>query len=336
MVPEPHTRSERRPVSGTHRDFTVLEVLVACAVLALMLGVVLSTISQTSSMTRWASDKIGAFQSARAAFELMTKVLSQATLNSYWDYQFDSAGNPTKYIRKSELHFLVGAADTGPFAGTAGTGQAIYFQAPVGQTATPTTLGSLENLLNAVGYYISYGNEDALPSPPFPAAVPKYRYRLMQAMQPSENLTVYADTTTSDWTTDVANFAVPVAENVIYLAAWPRKAPSEDAAGTALSTDYSYDSRDQATASPQPETANQMPPVVQITLVAIDETSAARLCTGTTPPSAVSDAFSGLFTSSDQTTFDADIATLESRMGDAGIKYRIFTAMVPIRESKMQ
>ncbi len=326
---------ENRPSPSGHRAFTILEVLVASAVLVMMLGFVLTTISQTSTVTRRASDKIGAFQSARAAFDLMTQRLSQATLNSYWDYQYDSSGNPTKYLRKSELHFLVGQAGTSPLAGNTGTGQAIYFQAPAGQTDTPTTLGGLENLLNAVGYFISYGNEDALPSP-FPTAAAKYRYRLMEAIQPTEDLGVYDSTTGAAWATGVDTSAVPVAENIIYMAAWPRKALADDPAGTTLSSTYSYDSRLNATSNPQPETANQMPPVVQITLVAIDEASAARICTGANPPSTITNAFNGLFTTSSKTQFDQDIVTLEGRLGAANINYRIFTAMVPIRESKMQ
>lgn len=310
--------------------FTILEVLVASAVLILLLGVLLSTISQTSSVTRRASSKISSFQGARAAFDLMTETLSQATLNSYWDY--DDPVTPTKYLRKSELHFLVGNAGSSPFGGTLGMGQAVYFQASAGVSPG---FDSLESLLNAVGYFITYGNEDALPAP-FPAADHKYRYRLMQAVQPAESLGVYSNTTGNAWVSGVATSAVPVAENIIYLAAWPRKAPTEDPQGAALTSAYSYDSRLNASASPQPETAHQMPPTVQITLVAMDETSAARVCTGSTPPAKVSSAFAGLFQTSNQDQFDADIITLKTRLDEKKINFRIFTALVPIRESKMQ
>lgn len=328
--------AKNAPASAFSRTgFTILEVLVASAVLILLLGVLLSTISQTSSVTRRATSKISSFQGARTAFDLMTETLSQATLNSYWDYAYDDSTDPTKptrYLRKSELHFLVGNAGTAPFAGTPGTGQAVYFQAPAGVS---TGFDGLETLLNAVGYFVSYGDEDALPAP-FPAADPKYRYRLMQAVQPAESLGVYSNTTGNVWVSGVATSAVPVAENIIYLAAWPRKAPTEDPQGAALTSAYSYDSRLNASASPQPETAHQMPPTVQITLVAMDETSAARVCTSDTPPTEVSSAFAGLFQTSNQNQFDSDIATLQTRLGNAGINFRIFTALVPIRESKMQ
>jgi len=313
--------------------FTILEILVASTVLILLLGVLLSTISQTSSVTRGATSKISSFQGARAAFDLMTETLSQATLNSYWDY--DNPGTPTKYLRKSELHFLIGSAGVAPFAGRPGTGQAVYFQAPAGIS---TGFDSLETLLNAAGYFITYGNEDALPAP-FPAAAEsKYRYRLMQAVQPAESLGVYKDTTGNAWVVDVKDSAVPVAENIIYMAAWPRKAVTEDPRGDALTSAYSYayDSRLNATITPQPETANQMPPAVQVTIVAMDETSAARVCTGAAPPAVISDAFAGLFVTSNQDQFDADIIALKSNLDAIPINYRIFTAIVPIRESKMQ
>lgn len=322
----------RQPHNG-RRGFTILEVLVASTVLILILGVVLSIISQTSTVTRRATDKISSFQAARAAFDLISQNLSQATLNSYWDY--DNPNAPTKYLRKSELHFLIGNAGIAPFGGTAGTGQAVYFQAPSGVTAIPATYGGLEALLNAVGYFISYGDEDSLPSP-FPAPSPKYRYRLMQAVQPTENLAVYSSTTGNAWVSSANALAVPVAENIVYMAAWPRKSPADDAEGSALTSNFSYDSRLNATISPQPETANQMPPVIQVTIVAIDETSAARICTDPSVPAKISSAVSGLFLASSKTQFDADLVLLENRLGGSGINYRVFTAMVPIRESKMQ
>jgi uncharacterized protein (TIGR02599 family) len=334
-----HARHPFRATPGHQQSgFTILEVLVASTVLMLMLGVVLSTISQTSTVTRRATDKISAFQSARNAFDLITAKLSQATLNSYWAYDIPAA--PTKYIRKSELHFLIGQAGISPFGGTAGTGQAIYFQAPGGGTENVPTFGSLGALLNACGYFISYENEDSLPSP-FPAPQSKYRYRLMQAIQPTGNFQVYGSTTGNAWVTGVVgvspqNYAVPIAENIVYLAAWPRKAPADDPQGSSLTTAYSYDSRLGASSSPQPETANQMPPVVQITIVAIDEASAARICKDATPPTEITSALSGLFSASNQDQFKKDIGDLEKSLGAAHINFRIFTAMVPIRESKMQ
>lgn len=311
------------------RAFTVLEVLVAMAVLALLLGVLLSAVNQAATITRRASDKVSSFQAARAAFDLMTRNLSQATLNSYWDY--DDPLDPKDYRRQSELHFLIESAG-GSFPGTAGTGQAMFFQLPSGITTT-TAYTQLENLLSACGYFIDYGPVDELPAP-FPSKTPVYRYQLMQAIEPSELLKVYESRTGSDWVAGLAASAVPIAENVIGLIAWPRQAPADDPGGSGLSSDFHYDSRQGAGDTPQSGTAHQLPPVVQLTVIALGETSAARICTAATPPAEIASALAGLFTSSNQPRFEADLVTLESRL--AGLNFRVFTAMVPMRASKMQ
>ena len=316
---------------GAGRAFTLVEVLVASAVLILLLMVLFSTVSQTSSITRRATEKISSFQGARFAFESITRTLGQATLNSYWDY--DNPNSPMRYLRKSELHFLVGQAGTAPFPGTAGTGEAVFFQAPAGVCDDSALHGGLESLLNACGYYVQYGSEP-VPDVFQGVVAPKYRYRLMQAVQPTESLSVYGASTGSGWVSSAG--AIPLADNIIYLVVWPRKSRSEDDQGQALTTDFSYDSRSGATDSPQPETANQLPPLVQITFVAIDESSAAQLCTGSTPPSKISAASSGLFTCSNQIDFANDLGTFEGNLAAAGIKYQVFTSLVPIRESKMQ
>ncbi len=325
-------RHHRLALRG-RRAFTVVEVMVASAVLVIILGLILNIISQTSTVTRRATDKISAFQGARAAFDLMTGLLGQATLNSYWDY--DDPTRPTRYLRKSELHFLIGKAGVSPFPGTTGTGQAIVFQAPSGVTEDQPAYGGMEALLNAVGFYIEYGNDSGLPSP-FPTATPRYRYRLMQAIQPTEDLAVYNSSTGDSWVSDLENFAAPIADNIVFMVAWPRKAPADDVVGSKLSDNYSYDSRLDATSATQPETANQLPPLVQVTVVALDEASAARVCTGSTPPSQVSRLTSGLFSSSTYSDFSDDLETLVRNLDDSGLTYKIFTTTLPIRESKMQ
>ena len=317
--------------------------MVACAILALLVVLLLSIIGQTSAATRRASDSVTAFQGARAAFDLMTAHLSQATLRSYWDYQdatgaFRTSANratfrPATYGRQSELHFLIQNAG-GSAPGTAGTGQSIAFQLPAGVATSPDHEG-LSNLLNACGYFVAYGDQEPLPGP-FPPFAPKYRYRLMQALEPSEDLSVYQNANGNAWVTALSQHAVPIADNVVYLGLWPRKTLSEDPDGDDLSKDFTYDSRLDAARSPQPETANRLPPLLQVMLVCIDEASAARLCTSSSPPAEITDAFSGLFISSRQSDFEEDLTRLESRLAAAGVTCRIFSTLVPLRESKME
>jgi uncharacterized protein (TIGR02599 family) len=317
--------------SNSHAAFTILEVLVASAVFIMLLGLLMSTISQTSTVTRRATEKVSAFQGARSAFELLTSKLSQATMNSYWDY--DSPTTPTKYIRKSELHFIVGPAGQDSLPGTSGTGQAVFFQAPGGVTGDATYSG-MDNLLNAFGYYIDYKEESGLAFQT--TAATTYRYRLMRSVVNTEYLEVYTDNSTlgSAWIS--GNNSAVVAENIVYMAIWPRKATSEDSAGNALTTTFAYNSRLNATSSPQPDTANQLPPTVQVTLVAIDETSAQRFCISSTAPTQISSAFSGLFTTSSVSQFESDLETLAQQLTANGVNFRVFTTIVPMRESKMQ
>jgi len=304
---------------------------VASAVFIMLLGLLMSTISQTSTVTRRAMEKVSAFQGARSAFELLTSKLSQATMNSYWDY--DSPTTPTKYIRKSELHFIVGPAGQDSLPGTSGTGQAVFFQAPGGVTGDATYSG-MDNLLNAFGYYIDYKEESGLAFQT--TAATTYRYRLMRSVVNTEYLEVYTDNSTlgSAWIS--GNNSAVVAENIVYMAIWPRKATSEDSAGNALTTTFAYNSRLNATSSPQPDTANQLPPTVQVTLVAIDETSAQRFCISSTAPTQISSAFSGLFTTSSVSQFESDLETLAQQLTANGVNFRVFTTIVPMRESKMQ
>jgi len=317
--------------SNSHAAFTILEVLVASAVFIMLLGLLMSTISQTSTVTRRATEKVSAFQGARSAFELLTSKLSQATMNSYWDY--DSPTTPTKYIRKSELHFIVGPAGQDSLPGTSGTGQAVFFQAPGGVTGDATYSG-MDNLLNAFGYYIDYKEESGLAFQT--TAATTYRYRLMRSVVNTEDLRVYTDNSTSGSTWISGNNSAVVAENIVYMAIWPRKATSEDSAGNALTTTFAYNSRLNVTSSPQPDTANQLPPTVQVTLVAIDETSAQRFCTSSSAPTQISSAFSGLFTTSSVSQFESDLETLAQQMTANGVTFRVFTTIVPMRESKMQ
>jgi uncharacterized protein (TIGR02599 family) len=71
-------------------------------------------------------------------------------------------------------------------------------------------------------------------------------------------------------------------------------------------------------------------------MVAIDETSAARFCTTSTPPTQITGALAGLFQVSNTTDFDADLDKLTTSLAQNNIQFRVFTSIVPMRESKMQ
>jgi uncharacterized protein (TIGR02599 family) len=90
------------------RGFTLVELIVAVGLLAIVLLLLASMTNSTASIWKLTSGKIEEFRSASNAFDSMTRRLSQATLNTYWDY--DSPTAPTKYFRHSELRFISGPA----------------------------------------------------------------------------------------------------------------------------------------------------------------------------------------------------------------------------------
>jgi uncharacterized protein (TIGR02599 family) len=295
---------------GRKHGFTLVEMLVAVSILALIMILAAQMIGATSKIWKNTTSKIEAFQNARDGFQLMTDELRQATVNTYWDY-FDNTGRsahystlnpfiPAAYGRQSDLHFQCGTSLLGVQASKT---QAAFFQAPLGYVANPGLYGGLQNLLNAVGFFlqVSDGTNVINVPPPFMGATPIYRYRLMQFIQPSELNTVFnysltQGTAAATWfstplanTTGRSTTVRVVANNIVALIFWPK---ATDSAADALSTDYSYNSRlglTSGTAVPpatwvpgganpgigqQPLQMNQMPPILRVAMVAIDEPSA--------------------------------------------------------------
>lgn len=314
--------------------FTILELLVATAILSVVLVVVVSVIGQASTVWRRSTDKIEAFQGARAAFDLLTRNLSQATLNTYLDY--DDPSHPTRYLRKSELRFL---SQPNGALGTVNTGQGIFFQAPASFTGDAARFGGLEGLLNTCGYYVEFGS-DANSKPTFVTAPDKYRYRLKQLLVPTENNKVYEMATSGDqsWITAFTANALPVADNIVALIIRPQDPGMTTPALSGvtvpnLTTDYTYDTA-RSFSGDQPLTSNQLPPVIEVTMIAIDENSAKRIESGASEPNAIKSALVGKFT--DPARYAMDLQELENAFNAATppISYRVFSSAVPIRESK--
>lgn len=306
--------------------FTLVELLVGMAVLVLLLALLMSVVNITNSTVKHSSSQIDAMQQGRAAFDILNRTISQATLNTYWDYYnasdqrrtpANAAGFlPAKYDRASDLHFLI--SNNSPF------GQAVYFQSPQAFSSR-TQDAQTQGLLNACGYFVEF-NDGKSYAPALFASEARPRYRLMQAIQPTEDLKVFTDQT-SAWTNALAALKWPIASNVIALIVWPRLPASEDAAGTQISPDYQYDSR---SASGVQEA--QLPPMLQVTVVVIDEASALRLESGTTEPGAIRNALDGKFT--DPSRYASDLADLESQLTAEHIGYHVLTSTIPLRESR--
>ena len=327
--------------------FTLVEVLVASAILIVMTGFLLAVMDQTTRIWSSTSAKVEQFREARTGFERVTTRLAQATLNTYWDY--DNPTTPTRYLRQSELRFISGSAST--LLGASGTAarvtHSVFFNAPLGVTSN-TSYSGLPNALNTFGYYVELA-DDTGQRPAFitTAMIPsRWRFRLMEFLEPTDNFSVYQYTNgnpgviTNAWFTTAANntpaFKRVVAENVIAFLVTPRLAKAEElplqsnATQSPLAPNYSYDST-ATNANAQLNPKNQLPPVVQITMVAVDEKSANKLGLSGTGQSNIFNT-STLFTNTQN--FAADLASLETTLVNTHVRYRIFTTNVHIRAAK--
>lgn len=380
--------------------FTIVELMVSTAIVALVMVILLQLTDQMTATWQYTRSKAEQFREARNAFDTMTRRISQATLNTYWDY--DDSSNPQSYVRASELRFICGPMQNGAKPLDRGTRlrrptHGIFFQAPFGLIA-PTGSGpdweqfkGLDEALNTCGYYVEVNGDDDL-RPEFLAgryeiAPLRIRSRLMELMQPAGAMSLYRYTSgnpgelplikrnpgfsrewvkelldqTSGSDSDASNFrgllAHPLAENIIALIILP-KLPARDVEElpltpeekeTALAPAYFYHSDETGAAEGKPgklaaalNSKHQLPPIVQITMVAIDEASARQLDLRdiTDDPLGIqnSECFISAGDFKEDLLYDQSSSTgldsLEKRLIDRRMNYRIFTQNVTIRGAK--
>jgi len=317
--------------SNCRSGFTLLEMLTATAVSLIVIAALLAMLNQGLRMWLDSRNTTQAFQTAANTFETLTRSLSQAVLQTYWSY--DNPSLPQKYVRASELHFILGSTSALLGVNTNSyPGSAVFFQAPMGKSQAG--LGSqLPSRLNAVGFFTGFGDTPNLPHVLQPIIQPRYRYRLFEWKEPTDRLGVYLSDQGTAWfkqplsgeiqtNTDV----VPLGENIIGLYAvvqYPE-------AGNKWGQSFSYDSRDKTST----DTFNQLPPQIQVALVAIDEPSAMRLAArygANPPPISPPD---GSFT--DPAHFDDDLTAWEQslRNHDPHVNCRIFRTTIQIPNSR--
>jgi uncharacterized protein (TIGR02599 family) len=327
---------------GRIAAFSLVELMVACAVLALILSLISMAIRQMAIGIKASSAKVDAFQSARTGFEAVNRTLGIATLNTYWDY-FDSNRRPrgtnanftpALYGRQSDLHFLITNSSFTPSSGLEPVGHAMFFQAPLGYFTNASTANP-PGSLNPCGFFVAYGNDPTKPN--IQELLNRPRFRLYQWLPSSESLSVdpkLGRITTAAWITPT-NALQPLAENII---AFVVRVPSPESVGFSTSaTNYFWDSLTTWSTGTQPAQMHQLPPLVNVTMVAIEEGAANRLAgTASTAASAASllglTNLEGLFAT--PASYDNDLAALERGLFSKGIPYRVFTATVPLRGSR--
>jgi len=365
--------------------FTLLELLVSMVVVGILMLILVQTTTSTSNLWRGTTDKIKSFQNARTAFDAITQTLSQATLNTFYEY-YDAAGKkytgqsgfvPAVYYRCSELHFVSGPAASllagvsrgGNVSGAYPQfcpGHAVFFQSPLGYTQDPAPGAlNLDGALNAIGYFVEFGSDqDFLPSFLTGSMTPRYRYRLMQLFQPTEDMAVYTENWANRANGSKASwFATPLslplsgaakvrpasvlADNILFLVLRPKRSTKEyemaNPKPVPIAPNYIYDSRPKAVILPGEAASypsrHQLPPIVAVTLIAIDETSAIRLENrfGSTPPLqalGIADLFQSTADTNDPAAYEADLEKLKKVLVENRVTFRIFETEVMLRASK--
>ena len=341
----------------------MVELLVSLAVLTILLLINAQVIGQVQATWSASNARVSQFREARTAFDIITRNLSQATLNTYLDYENNylataaatagAAATPGSYKRKSDLQFTCGnASDLVTSGGSLSNlpGHAIFFQAPLGVTENPNYVG-LDRLLCSRGYFVQFSSDEFFQPAFLPEGNLRYRYRLMEYSPPAEKNTIYSvshatsGAVTGNWFTDagakmsLTETAVnvsttrPVADNILLLVISPRREPKtgevEGTNGpTEIAPDYSYNSSDAGA------TQNLLPPLVRVVLVAIDEKSAERLDetseSSGTPPFGTT--LSAPFGQAHQ--LDQEISTLVETLRTQRVNYRVFSATVQLRGAK--
>ncbi|RBP43674.1 uncharacterized protein (TIGR02599 family) [Roseimicrobium gellanilyticum] len=352
--------------------FTLLEIMISTVIVSVIMLVCVTALDQTQRTWKYSQAKVEQFREARLAFEAITRHISQATLNTYWDYHYaetgtneappDAAVQPSAYVRFSELQFrtdqtinLLGATTTPADH----PGHAVFFQAPLGLSQQHRELGTL---LNARGYFIEFGS-DVKDRPPFlgqRGIAEKFRYRLIEYRPPSERATSAPASTEQGNTVyvkpdewfrqDLATSSEPLADNIILLLVSPRvseataKAANRNVSWVAPSYRYNSLDTDNSTTTVEPVQLNEdgsakqgtqhlLPPLVQVTLVALDEPSAQRLAEQhrDKPVDLLAEAKS---TFTEAAFYERDLGRLKDHLSAQRLNYRVFTAAVAMRNAR--
>ncbi|WP_256200248.1 hypothetical protein [Verrucomicrobium spinosum] len=222
-------------------------------------------------------------------------------------------------------------------------------------------------MLNAWGWYVTYESDmerrpafldDKEPHPE------RKRFRLMEFRQPTEKLPLYQLVTPAsggaatpkvpwieaqtsqaglyDWfRVYLAADSQPVAENILAIfvqPVWPL--PGQDTgADTTAAPNYLYDTRRYQwpeSSGLAERSRHQLPPMVRLTLVALDERDWARLDSTGTDALAVqlrSLANTKVFTTSSQ--YEADVKRLETELVSLKLGFRVFSTAVQIPAAKL-
>ena len=354
------TLSRSYPVRAS--GFTLIELLAASSLFGVLLLLVFQMVNVVSNVYNQAGSRIDSFSEGRAAFTEISERLSQATLFPYLDYSSeDPTDSAASFAYTSDLHFLCGRANQvipqAPQTSGAG-GHAVLFHATRGIASTPEgDLAALPGLLNATGFYVEYGKPDDY-EPAFlreaGAGDQPARFRLVEILQPTEENRVYegyadgsqgeGDSANTDaW---IDNLQLDggqgldrhiLADNIIALVIRPKDPAFAEP--SIIAPDYAYDSRKATSGSAVGATLasitrHQLPPVVEVIVVSIDERSAARLDRDWGNNVANVLGLESYFRSASESALESDLEAMGERLTEMDVTYKIFRGDVVLKNSR--
>lgn len=384
--------------------FTLVELMVSVSILVILMLVVANFVNLVQRTWVRTNSNVSQFREARLAFDALTRNISQATLNTYWQsgkVESRKQGNlgvifqGTSYRRQSELQFCCGQTVGGATAlfntGTAANypGHGVFFQAPLGVTGliTPaadagTEIADTQNMVNLLcgrGYFVAWG-DDASFRPQFlnTRNVPKRnRFRLMEFSPTAEKNPIYSTThrliysedgrtvqnskrwfqlasdnsggaeaaitqNTESNSEDASNreFTRPIAENILALIISPRlsKVGSNEQNTYKIAPNYAYDSTTLGAVGAGDEdfgqqgTQHLLPPMLNVTMVALDARGGERLSFDAQLQSQVVQMVTSRFTNA--ASYVTDLKALETDLIQKRLAYRVFTSAIPLRQSR--
>jgi uncharacterized protein (TIGR02599 family) len=258
-----------------------VEVLVSTAILTLLMVMMAEALNTTQRSWLASRAAVERQQAVDAATGTLSRGLRQATLQTRAGY--DTTMNQT--VRDSDLHFVCGPAAE-LIGGVNGVcGDAVFFQ-------RPAVDGPVPGALQACGFFVQYGGDEAW-RPSFSTAIPvRRRFRLLQFHQPAGSLTLFQPTSVMGERSRLAQmtsrndlyqwFAQPVGDSTAYASMVSLVAENVVAmiVQTAPGTARCYDTRRhqwEAGSADAVLSRHQLPGTMEVTLVMVDEAGWSRL-----------------------------------------------------------
>ncbi len=291
--------------------FTLVEVLVASAIVVILSLMLIVITHQTAEAGSRAGSTAEEFRSAQIAFEAVTQQLSRATLNTHREFRMEDK-TPRGFERASDLRFVSGPmqagavpldrsdGDTGQYPSKR-PGHGVFFQALLGRAGegARVELPGRRQLLNTWGYFVEVG-DDSLSEPSFFSDSQQPRPiapRLIELREPAERMSLYAFTSNDpayrgfDWfqaPLTERRFCRTISPNIAVLLLLPKlpavvseriepkfERPARDAL---LAPEYYYTSAEDPEKIRRPElkTRHRLPPLIEVTMVALDDATVSR------------------------------------------------------------